>query len=199
MKTLIVLACLFTQSTWAKTITDYYLDSPKGVLEWINDDTGAVVNRDEKLKIIKVRDDKNGYLKLESEAVLGISSVTLALFNTEHKASPLIVISTTGESASQLEFYQIEGKNWKNVQAQVFPESRDYKKLLPWFQKAFPQDSNFKNSNYLESSATTPISYELPKVGTTIVATCNLSSPGYFGKKLFKLNFNGAKFKIESF
>ena len=188
-----ILILALSPIAYAKSITDDFLSLPHDILPMINDHSGKDFTRAEKLKAIKIKDDKNGYLKIEDPNL--ISKYTLAQFKTK-TGDTLLAITEEGMSVEKFEVYQFKGDHWLQVTSQVIPDL-NHDKVLPYFQKKFPKKKDlFSDSSYLGQYAGSVIHYELPRNGTTIEVKSAIDEPGIYGVKLLTLKFNREKFEV---
>jgi hypothetical protein len=197
MKTLILLFFFlsfinaFASST--NSIVDIYLDLPSDYLQLTHDSNGKPYTKNERLKAIKVKDIKNGYLHIKDPDSIG--EYTLAVFRLKQGGS-IVALVTSGESVETFKILQKDKDVWKDASATYLPTMSDTF-LLSSYEKSFPTDKRFKNLDYLKGYAQSVVRYKLPQKGTTIEAYAGIDEAGIYGKPLFFLDFDRTKFLIK--
>jgi hypothetical protein len=169
-------------------IVDLYLAAPISIL--------PDFPLNERLKAIRVKDAKNGYLEIYQEEEEGEGyAATLALFRS--KGGPMIAVqvspSDTGCStfdSGAPRFFLVE-ENWKDVTSEVFPQ------ISP---KLINEARSTAGFAVQESDTASCADWDavLPRFGTTIkVVTFCGDNPGpACGKELLTLGFDRTRFTV---
>ena len=175
-----------------RTVTDYYLDAPVRLLGMIDDTTGKDLAQGTRSSLIKLRDDHNGYLQVEGNAL--ISKFNLALFNMKD-GSHLLGIQEMGGSVAHIRFLRrTPAGQWNDATTEVWPTiSQEF--ILGRFLKAFPKAGKSLQSKVNTRGGST-VYYELPRNGTTIIAKSWIDETEFYGKELFKIRFNRERFEV---
>ncbi|MFZ4713849.1 MAG: hypothetical protein ACOYL6_09070 [Bacteriovoracaceae bacterium] len=190
--TLISFLILSFQVSATSNIVDLYLDLPNDFLQLTHDSNGKAYTKQERLKAIKVKDIKNGYLHLKDPD--SISEYTLAIFRLKN-GNQLLALVSSGESVEHFQILQKLKKSWKDVSDTFLPKTPD-SFILSQYQRLFPSDKRFKNGDYIQGYAQSVVRYRLPQKGTTIEARTGIDEVGVYDKTLFHLDFDREKFVI---
>ena len=197
MSIFILFAFIFTGSASAepkKSLSDYFLEIPSVYLEFVDDDTGKVIEGKDRQKLITLKDDAHGYLEAGGDKTVAIQQYSVALFSRDQRA-PLIAVSN---NQGKLLFLENNGqtKTWKDVTKDVFPKiTNDF--IVKMYHLHVPDIKNLTNESIAHWSSPSVI-YKLPRMGTTISAVVGIDHKAY-GKELFKLQFKDKKkFVIEA-
>jgi hypothetical protein len=197
MSIAILFALILTASASAesnKSLSDYFLEIPSVYLEFVDDDTGKVIEGKDREKLITLKDDSHGYIEAGGDKTVAIQQYSIALFSRDQRG-PLIAVAN---NQGKLLFLEISGqkKNWKDVTKDVFPKIKnDF--LVKMYHLSVPEIKNLTTESISHWSSPAVI-YKLPRTGTTISAQVGIDHKA-FGKELFKLQFiNKKKFVIEA-
>ena len=124
MKTLVLLFVFFSLghgiASSKNTIFDVYLDLPNDYLN-LTHDNDQPFSKDEKIKAIKVKDIKNGYLQI---FVPDITLYTLALFRLKEGGGILLLLLNPANLLRHLEFYRKIRMSGKMLARHIFPPFR---------------------------------------------------------------------------
>jgi hypothetical protein len=189
-----LLVCLLSSLALAapekkRSLYDYYLELPPELMGLATTE-GKPLDVDVKKRLVKRRDDRNGYLLLEKKSIEAAErDVELALY-LRKKSSPLVAMTTELGDRSALRFFtQVDGA-WREVTEEVLPKIDDEfldrmtRKKYP----KFPKDRKFSDA------AHAIVRYQLPRKGTRIVATSLYEDRKVYGKKIFELHWDGERF-----
>ena len=187
---------LFAATAFASSlpkVIDIYTSIPREHLDIVTSATRKPLTKEEKLKLIKVEDQANAYLELGGGDTDSFGGGQIALF--KKKAGGFLVGLRTqfGDSTTQIKMLTTEGGVWKDVTKAVLPTITDamaderFKAKVP---------SSTKQQGKLSDGASGTYGYVLPRKGTTIKVV--VMSDSYKGKPLvlWRLGFDGERFKI---
>lgn len=170
-----------TKKTAPKTVTDFFYLLPEDQFAPPEPQDGAKKQdlRAYRKSIIKIRDDRNGYLRLESSNWEGWSEI--AIFKkTDGKY--VIGISNVGcgpVCSSANLFFEYENGNWTDVTDAVWPITDEHLKAAYARHKITEDDEP-------------GLVYELPRVGRKIQGRTDGDREIVF----FELTWNGSKFAL---
>lgn len=176
-----------------KTILDYYLDVPNEFIQWVDPSgakgsDGKMFGRSRRLKAIKLKDIKNGYMELKEDD--GSMGFELALFNSPD--GPLMGIVKEGISVQTVTFVKLAGQNWIDVTKDVFPEIPIEDVIKRYEEKIGDQKIT---PTFLRQYAGSIYGVVLPRKGAVIKIRALVDEEGVYGKELFEMKFNGKKFE----
>ncbi|MEK7723123.1 MAG: hypothetical protein AAB336_02135 [Acidobacteriota bacterium] len=186
---LIILTILFfqllisAQNPEPKTVTDFFYLLPEKHFAPFEDGNGKKQNlKDFRKSIIKIADNKNGFLRLESFQWEGWAEV--AIFKkTNGKYIVGVIENGCGPvCGSDVFFYSYENKKWSDVTTQVLPKITETQ-----FAEAYKRHKTTEEDE-------TGIIYELPRVGKTI----KVRTDGGKNIVFFELTWNGSKFILKN-
>lgn len=153
---LLLTACAVSASAQEtpENVLDYYELLPARYLPVIKD----VKNR---IALIKVKDVKNGYLRLEGNWE-GYAEV--ALWSNKSQQEILGVVQTicAPVCVQNIHFVKREGRQWLDVTRKALPQLTDRMLLERYNVLKQKDDENYTESDML------PFLYVLPRIGTTI-------------------------------
>ena len=182
----------YISNSQVRNVTDYFLDAPSQLLGMIDDTTGKDLAQGARSSLIKLRDDHNGYLQVEGNAL--ISKFNLALFNMKD-GSHLLGIQEMGGSVAQIRFLRrTPAGQWNDATREVWPTiSQEF--IIDRFLKIFPKAGK-SIVNKVNTRGGSTVYYELPRNGTTIIAKSWIDETEFYGKELFKIRFNRERFEV---
>lgn len=196
LKLWIFCGLLFSTIASAKTnLEETFTNLPDSSLPITSSKTGKPLSKDEKAKLIKTVDKKNGYLEaIGNQDTDAFANAQMALFKKKDGSDLIGLTAHFGDKTNQIQFFLKEGETWKDVSKEVLPEITN-EMLDKRAQDKIP--SFKKQQKKLSDSASGTYAYILPKHGTTIDVV--VSSDLYHGKRivLWRLPFNGEKFTLK--
>ena len=160
-----------------RSLYDYFLEVPPELVGLATKE-GKPLDLAEKRKLVKLRDDRNGYVLLDRNGIDGAESdVELALYLRKEKP-PLVGMAFEFGDRTFLKFFtQVDGA-WRDVSTEVLTTIDDEfldrvtRKLHP----KFPTDRKFSDM------AGAIVRYRLPRKGTKIVASSLFEDQKVYGK-----------------
>ncbi len=174
---------------------DLFLDLPESALRFFLED-GTPEPSSQRRKRVLVQDLPNGYLEVDTKGLDALQSdpIQVALFKKKDGGRVLALAYQRGDS-SHLHFYQKQNKQWLEVTDKVLPEITSKQINDRAFEKL---PALKKSKTKLDDCASGTYIYKLPRRGTTIEArvSSDCIASGH-GTLLFKLSFDGTRFKFE--
>lgn len=176
-------------------VREIFTSIPYGHLPIVSSKTNQPLSKDEKLKLIKVEDQKNGYLEIFGNADTdAFGGAQLAGFKMKGGGYLIGLRAEFGDSSHHIAILTNEGETWNDVTKDVLPEIT-MEMVDKRAQEKIPEFKRKKRK--LSDSASGTYAYVLPRRGTTIEVI--VSSDSYTGKRvvLWHLPFDGRKFALK--
>ena len=177
------------------SMREIYTSLPQDQLPIISSKTGHALSSEEKLKLIKLEDQSNGYHELAgNEDTDAFSAGQIVLFKLKTGSFLVGVRAEFGDSATGLVMLDRNGNGWRDVTKNILPlltnemVDRRTQEKIPAFKKIHRKVSDCASGTY---------AYALPRVGTVIEVIVN--SDCYAGKRvvLWHLPFDGKAFVLK--
>lgn len=176
--------CALAQKTELKTVTDFYMDLPDTYFMPATMIGGIKAVRIYRESIVKVRDDKNGYLRIESPTAEGYAEV--AIFK-KSDGKYLVVVAQNGCgpscSTEQMDVLSYDGGKWNDVKTSVWPEIPGSGLAAAYIRHHVSKE----NSSGL-------LVFKMPRIGRTVRVVTG--DDDVKEETLFELNWDGSKFRL---
>jgi hypothetical protein len=176
-------------------LKELFLDIPPEHLTIVSSKDGRPFTREERAKLIKVVDQKNGYLEAVGNNDTDIfGGGYLALF--KKKDSEWLIgwkFDSNGDGTEHIQFFTKKGNQWTDVTKDVLPSLTQDMVNRRFLEKSKSKDKTKR----LTDCASGTYAWKLPRYGTNLEV--NVESDCWAGKglSLWKLKFNGKTFEIQ--
>lgn len=175
-------------------LKELFLDIPPEHLTIVRSKDGRAFTREERAKLIKVVDQKNGYLEAAGNNDTDIfGGGHLALFKkTDGEWLIGWKFDNNGDGTEHIQFFTKKGSQWADVTKDVLPSLTNDMVNQRFLEKSKSKDKTKK----LTDCASGTYSWKLPRYGTNLEV--NVESDCWSGKGLilWKLKFNGKIFEL---
>jgi hypothetical protein len=176
-------------------LKELFLDIPAEHLTIVTSKDGKPLSRDERSKLIKLVDQKNGYLEAMGNDDTDIfGGGYLALF--KKKDGEWLIgwkFDSNGDGTEHIQFFTKKGSHWTDVTKDVLPNLTRDMVNRRFLEKSKSKDKTKK----LTDCASGTYAWKLPRYGTNLEVF--VESDCWSGDRLilWKLKFNGSRFEID--
>ena len=176
-------------------LKELFLDLPPEHLTIVSSKEGRLFTREERAKLVKLVDQKNGYLEAVGNNDTDIfGGGYLALF--KKKDGGWLIgwkFDSNGDDTEHIQFFTKKGNQWTDVTKDVLPSLTQDMVNRRFLEKSKSKDKTKK----LTDCASGTYAWKLPRYGTNLEVYVESDCWTGQGLILWKLKFNGRTFEIQ--